>query len=64
MRAHPSHPDRLMAQALGVCWHPPTSDRWPCPVNPEPGTVDGDGWAAPETEADYPLRLVRNETDE
>jgi hypothetical protein len=27
---HPSNPDRLMAHILGVCWHSPTSDRWPC----------------------------------
>ena len=30
MNEHRSHPDQLMAQALGVCWHSPTSDRWPC----------------------------------
>jgi len=27
---HPSNPDQLMARALRVCWHSPTSDRWPC----------------------------------
>lgn len=27
---HRSHPDLLMAQTLGICWHSPTSDRWPC----------------------------------
>ena len=30
MTNHPSHPDQLMARALGVCWHSPASDRWPC----------------------------------
>ncbi len=27
---HPSNPDQLMARMVGVCWHSPTSDRWPC----------------------------------
>jgi hypothetical protein len=27
---HPAHADQLMARALGVCWHSPTADRWPC----------------------------------
>jgi hypothetical protein len=30
MTEHRSHPDQLMASALGVCWHSPTSDRWAC----------------------------------
>lgn len=30
MTTHPSHPDLLMSRMLGVCWHSPTSDRWPC----------------------------------
>lgn len=30
MTDHRSHPDQLMAQALGVCWHSPTSPFWPC----------------------------------
>lgn len=29
--------------------------------SPTFGTVPGDGWAAPETEADHPLRLVTGE---
>lgn len=28
--SHPSSSDQLMARALGVCWHSPASDRWPC----------------------------------
>lgn len=27
---HLSSPDQLIAQAFGLCWHSPTSDRWPC----------------------------------
>jgi hypothetical protein len=37
-----------MAASLGVCWHSPTSDRWPCgtpalaePVVTGPVTLDG-----------------------
>lgn len=30
MTDHPSSPDAIMARALGVCWHSPSSDRWPC----------------------------------
>lgn len=26
---HPSNPDQLIARALAVYWHSPTSDRWP-----------------------------------
>lgn len=33
--AHPSHPDLLMSHVLRVCWHSPTSDRWPCTPAPE-----------------------------
>ena len=55
---HPSNPDMVMARALGVCWHPSTSDRWPCTARTEPGSVPGDGWAASETAADHPLRAL------
>jgi hypothetical protein len=37
---HPSHPDLHVATSLGVCWHPPTSDRWACtPRTPDPEPV-------------------------
>jgi hypothetical protein len=46
---HPSHPDQLMARALGVCWHPPgLSAMWAC--TPLEGRCD-----ACETPGIFPL---------
>lgn len=28
--AHSFSPDQLIARSFGLCWHSPTSDRWPC----------------------------------
>lgn len=51
---HPSHHDALMARVLRVCWHSPTSDRWPCTQELDgytcpPWHQDADGWCLDET---------------
>lgn len=52
-----------MSRMLGVCWHSPTSDRWPC--QPSDAMLRGglnadgtDGFPAPEAHADHPLRVI------